>query len=94
MTTPTLMEADRYLVNAGFVCTNETALGEGFHASYTFGNPLVKPARFIALALHDYGDKTWDHSNIGFSEGLADKAREVEETLRRLQGFRSHANRI
>lgn len=87
MTTQTLMEADRYLVNKGFVCTPLTDLGDQYQARYTFGRFKTKTDSGITLTLHDYGDGRWTYSPIGFSKGLDEMVREVNEALRRLPGF-------
>lgn len=56
MTTETLKEADRYLMNNGSSCRKEVDLGGTYESSYTFGNLDAKPPHGIDITLHDYGD--------------------------------------
>lgn len=91
MTTETLKEADRYLMNNGFSCRKSADLGGEYEASYMFGDLNAKPPHGIEITLHDYGDGHWTYNNlVSHSENLAAKVRQITEALSGLPGFEAH----
>jgi hypothetical protein len=90
VTTETLKEADRYLMNNGFSCRKEVDLGGAYESSYTFGNLSAKAPQGIDITLHDYGDGHWTLKVVGHSEDLTAKTRQITEALRGLPGFEPH----
>ena len=90
MTTETLKEADRYLLNKGFTCKSSKELGNGYQASYELGTFRTRADRGIVITLQDYGDGKWSHTLVAFSKNLAEQARDIEQALSQLPGFEPH----
>jgi hypothetical protein len=88
LTTQTLKEADRYLLNNGFVCEALTDLGGGeFRARYELGILMSPAPKGIAITLRDYGNRQWTFHEVAHSANMKEKAQEVMDSLRRLPGF-------
>lgn len=100
MTTETLMEADRYLLNNGFTQVGEPVElpNKQVQFAYRFGDladktPLGRPKtpHGISLTLHDLGDGRWTFVNfVVHSKDLSDKAHQTTQALSRLPGFQPH----
>jgi hypothetical protein len=90
MTTETLKEADRYLLNNGFTCRKLTDLGGQHQASYEFGQIKTKTGSGITITLHDYGDGHWTDTLVGASDDLLGRAQQIMDALDRLPGFEPH----
>jgi hypothetical protein len=87
MTTLTLKEADRYLINGGFLEKSTADLGGQFQARYEFRDLNAKPPRGIMIKLHDYGDGHWTSMDLAYSKDLEGKALQTTAAMAQLPGF-------
>jgi hypothetical protein len=88
MTTETLKEADRYLLNNGFKLGPEVELDNQYQASYDLGKS--KKDFDITITLFDYGDGHWTYTLVGCSEKFTIKSQEIIKGLSLLPGFERH----
>ncbi len=88
MTTETLKEAGRYLLNNGFRCGAEVELDNQYQARYDFGQ--LRGNVGITITLHDYGNERWTYMSVAYSKDFLEKSGQRTNGLRQLPGFEPH----